>query len=46
MEVISGLLDLQARSSGNPELIEMFNKSQSESDPWPWSMNNFTLQRI
>jgi PAS domain S-box-containing protein len=29
MEVISGLLDLQARSSGNPELIEMLNKSQS-----------------
>ncbi|MCF8081065.1 MAG: PAS domain S-box protein [Desulfobacterales bacterium] len=29
MQVISGLLDLQARSSGNPELIEMLNKSQS-----------------
>jgi PAS domain S-box-containing protein len=28
MEVISGLLDLHARSSGNPELIEMLNKSQ------------------
>jgi two-component sensor histidine kinase len=29
MQVISGLLDLQARSSGNPELIEMLNESQS-----------------
>lgn len=29
MQVISGLLDLQARSSRNPELIEMLNKSQS-----------------
>jgi two-component sensor histidine kinase len=29
MQVISGLLDLQARSNGNPELIEMLNKSQS-----------------
>jgi PAS domain S-box-containing protein len=29
MEVISGLLDLQARSSGNPELIEMLDKSLS-----------------
>jgi len=29
MQVISGLFDLQARSSGNPELIEMLNKSQS-----------------
>jgi two-component sensor histidine kinase len=29
MEVISGLLDLQARSSGNLELIEMLNKSLS-----------------
>ena len=29
MQVISSLLDLQARSSGNPELIEMFNESQS-----------------
>ena len=29
MEVISGLLDLQAKSSRNPELIEMLNKSQS-----------------
>jgi PAS domain S-box-containing protein len=29
MQVISGLLDLQARSSGNPELTEMLNKSQS-----------------
>ena len=29
MQVISGLLDLQATSSGNPELIEMLNKSQS-----------------
>ncbi len=29
MQVISGLLDLQARSSGNPELIEILNKSQS-----------------
>ena len=29
MQVISGLLDLQARSSGNPELIEMLDKSQS-----------------
>ena len=29
MQVISGLLDLQARSSGNPEIVEMLNKSQS-----------------
>jgi PAS domain S-box-containing protein len=29
MQVISGLLDLQARSSGNPELIAMFHESQS-----------------
>jgi len=29
MQVISGLLDLQARSSGNPELIERLNESQS-----------------
>jgi len=29
MQVISGLLDLQARSSGNPELMEMFRESQS-----------------
>jgi len=29
MQVISGLLDLQARSNGNPELIEMLDKSQS-----------------
>ena len=28
LQVISGLLDLQARSSGNPELIEMLNESQ------------------
>jgi PAS domain S-box-containing protein len=28
MQVISGLLDLQTRSSGNPELIEILNKSQ------------------
>jgi PAS domain S-box-containing protein len=29
MQVISGLLDLQASSSGNPELIERLNESQS-----------------
>jgi len=29
MQVISGLLDLQARSSGNPELTGMLNESQS-----------------
>jgi len=29
MQVISSLLDLQAESSGNPELIEMLDKSQS-----------------
>ena len=29
LQVISGLLDLQAASSGNPELIEMFHESQS-----------------
>ena len=29
LQVISGLLDLQAASSGNPELIEMFRESQS-----------------
>ena len=29
LQVISGLLDLQARSSGNPELIERLNESQS-----------------
>jgi PAS domain S-box-containing protein len=29
MQVIIGLLDLQASSSGNPELMEMLNKSQS-----------------
>jgi len=29
MQVISGLLDLQARSSGNPELTEMLNESQN-----------------
>lgn len=29
MQVISGLLDLQARSSKNPELIAMFHDSQS-----------------
>jgi len=29
MQVISGLLDLQAKSSGNPELIERLNESQS-----------------
>jgi PAS domain S-box-containing protein len=29
LQVISGLLDLQARSSGNPELMEMFRESQS-----------------
>ncbi len=29
MQVISGLLDLQARSSGNPELIERLNESQN-----------------
>ena len=28
MQVISGLLDLQARSSGNPELTVMLNESQ------------------
>ncbi|MBU0651887.1 MAG: response regulator [Proteobacteria bacterium] len=28
MQVISGLLDLQARSSKNPELMEMFHESQ------------------
>jgi PAS domain S-box-containing protein len=29
MQVIIGLLDLQASSSGNPELMEMLNKGQS-----------------
>jgi PAS domain S-box-containing protein len=29
LQVISGLLDLQARSSGNPELSELLNESQS-----------------
>ena len=29
LQVISGLLDLQAASSGNPELMEMFHESQS-----------------
>jgi two-component sensor histidine kinase len=29
MQVISGLLDLQARSSGNPELTGMLSESQS-----------------
>jgi len=29
MQVISGLLDLQARSSGNPELIKRLNESQN-----------------
>ena len=29
LQVISGLLDHQAASSGNPELIEMFHESQS-----------------
>jgi PAS domain S-box-containing protein len=29
MQVISGLLDLQARSSGNPELTERLNESQN-----------------
>ena len=29
LQVISGLLDLKAASSGNPELIEMFHESQS-----------------
>ena len=29
MQVISGLLDLQARSTGNPELTEMLHESQS-----------------
>ena len=29
LQVISGLLDLQASSSGNPELMEMFRESQS-----------------
>jgi PAS domain S-box-containing protein len=30
MQVISGLLDLQASLSGNPELIEMLNESQNQ----------------
>jgi PAS domain S-box-containing protein len=30
MQVISGLLDLQARSSGNPELIGILNESQTQ----------------